>query len=55
MDAGNSWSDSSVATGNIRELAVAAEAFQRSLSGKNTVVLGLFEDGDAAEVGVGEE
>ena len=55
MDAGNSRSDSSVTTGNIHELAVATEAFQRGLSGENTVVLSLFEDGDAAEVGIGEE
>ena len=48
MDAGNSPSDSSVTNGNIRELAVAAEALQRGLSGEDAVVLGFFEDGDAS-------
>ena len=55
MDAGNWQSDSSVTTGNIRELAVAAEAFERSLSGEDAMVLGFFENGDAAEIGIGEE
>ena len=34
---------------------MAAEAFQSGLSGEDAVVLGFFEDGDAAEVGIGEE
>src|SRR5579859_1053647 len=39
----------------VAKLPVAVQAFENSLGGENTVVLRFFENGDAAEVGVGEE
>ena len=36
-------------------LAMAVDVFERGLGGNDAVVLGLFKDGDAAEVGIGKE
>ena len=42
-------------TGISAGLALAAEAFEYILGGEDTVVLGFFEDGNAAQIGIGEE
>ena len=55
MDAGSAWAIPWERTGISDELAVAVEAFEYILSGEDTVVLGFFEDGNAAQIGIGEE